>query len=205
MNRILTVSLALTLLAAGAGQARADNLIVNGGFETGDFTGWKTTPAAAGSDFGVAGKGTLFPKVGKYGPHTGNNYAFFGAVTPLFQDSISQTFATKAGTKYTFSYWLADDGTAPAKFDAYWNGNLVSEITGPKAFGYTLFSFTETATSTTTTIQFSAYQVQKFFSLDDVSVTALPEPPALALVVLGMVVTAGYAWKRRRTTERASN
>jgi hypothetical protein len=44
----LILAAAVALLLGGVGQARAD-LITNGGFETGDFTGWTTTKSGEGS------------------------------------------------------------------------------------------------------------------------------------------------------------
>ena len=86
------------LLIATPGTASA-NLVVNGDFETGDFTGWTTTPAATGSNFGVT---TLPPAHDTLG-------AFFGA-TAADVDSISQTFATTPGAFYivTFFYQVGN-------------------------------------------------------------------------------------------------
>ena len=38
--------LAAAALVTGAGSAHATNYLVNGGFETGDYTGWTSTGAA---------------------------------------------------------------------------------------------------------------------------------------------------------------
>ena len=46
MKRATLILAALALLSGWPGQAKAD-LIVNGGFETGDFTGWTTNGAAS--------------------------------------------------------------------------------------------------------------------------------------------------------------
>ena len=81
------------LLIATAGPTSA-NLIVNGDFETGDFTGWTTTPAATGSNFGVT---TLPPAHDTLG-------AFFSADGSDF-DTISQTFATTPGAFYDVSFF----------------------------------------------------------------------------------------------------
>ena len=62
------------------------NSIVNGDFETGDFTGWTVTPAASGSNIFV-----------DHGPGPDTTFgAFFGA-TGTSSDTISQTFATTSG------------------------------------------------------------------------------------------------------------
>jgi hypothetical protein len=77
------------------------NLIVNGGFETGDFTGWTTTPAASGSFFGVVNNGVPFL-------HSGNYAAMFHGETEDSFDSISQTLATVPGLTYTVDFWLSN-------------------------------------------------------------------------------------------------
>jgi hypothetical protein len=65
----------LTLLAGLSGQAKAD-LIVNGGFETGDFTGW--TKGGNIGPKGVSGPG--FGDGNVNNPFSGNFFAFLGSV-----------------------------------------------------------------------------------------------------------------------------
>ena len=74
------------------------NLIVNGGFETGDFTGWTTTHAASGS----------FLAVGHF-PHSGTFGAVFAGTTEDSFDSISQTLATLPGHTYLVDFWLENN------------------------------------------------------------------------------------------------
>jgi hypothetical protein len=83
---IVTFFLSIGLLLVATARSTSANLIVNGDFETGDFTGWTTTPAATGSNFGVT---TLPPAHDTLG-------AFFSATGSDF-DAISQTFATTPG------------------------------------------------------------------------------------------------------------
>ena len=107
-RRILGASAASMAVAALwlPAAAPAAELIVNGGFETGNFTGWTQSPAVSGSDFGV---GQI--------PHTGTQNAYFGATGSSF-DAISQTFTTVPGASYALSFWLRDDGGSPAQFQA---------------------------------------------------------------------------------------
>ena len=69
------------------------NLVQNGGFEAGDWSGWTTT--IADSDYTLIGQGL---------PHSGRFSAFFGAVSK--PDYISQSLATSAGQTYALSLWL---------------------------------------------------------------------------------------------------
>ena len=73
----------------------ADELIANGGFETGNFSGWTTLPASSGSDFGVNSN---------Y-PNSGTKDAFFGA-TGQYNDSIMQTLPTVEGQSYKIDFYL---------------------------------------------------------------------------------------------------
>src|SRR5215469_17261767 len=115
LGRSLAIG-ALLIITARTASAKSANLIVNGDFETGNFTGWTVTPAASGS--------IIFVNLGP-GPDTTFG-AFFGATGTTF-DSISQTFATTPGASYTlnFFYQVTNLGAPiPANngFDVLWNG-----------------------------------------------------------------------------------
>ncbi|CAF1593401.1 unnamed protein product [Didymodactylos carnosus] len=75
------------------------NLIVNGGFETGDITGWDYT-----DPYGVSYRGTATSMgyyTGAYSYTGGESYAV---------DFISQTFNVTIGAVYNVSYWLTGQG-----------------------------------------------------------------------------------------------
>ena len=88
--------------------ARAD-LVTNGSFETGDFTGW--------TQFGNTGFSGVTCSGGAPG---GSCFAFFGPVGS--NGGISQTLTTTPGTQYTVSYFLNPDGGTPSAFSATFNG-----------------------------------------------------------------------------------
>lgn len=199
------IALALGLGLMLGGQATAgSNLVANPGFETGSFSDWT-----------VSGTISTMPKYTyvtdvtyAYGPHSGSYYALIGAEStdPL---TLSQTISTIAGDQYTFSWYLASDSSEENQFTATWNGSTVSSQSDIGVQGYTLYSFTETATSSSTTIAFSIYNNPGYFYLDDVSVTqnpislfAVPEPSSLVLGGLGAIAVIAVSRRARRRIAR---
>lgn len=187
----MTKPLACSLLAAAlfaSAAARAD-LVTNGGFETGDFTGWSTsfTPTP----------GSWY--VDKQRPHDGSYAAYFG-----FASQISQTLDTVAGSTYKVSFWLqletdAFGASGPGAFSASFGSFAGTALSNAFAFGYTEFDFLATATSAKTDLTFNFSDVPQFWDLDSVSVT-VPEPGSIALLTAAGL--GGMAATRRR---RAAN
>jgi hypothetical protein len=91
-----------------------------------------------------------------------------------------------AGQSYDLTFWLDNGGGAPNNFQALVGGVLVNNILNSAPFGYTQFSDTFTATSSSTVLAFRAYNVPDYFDLDDVSVNphqaAVPEPSSVILL-----------------------
>ena len=92
-------------------------LISNGDFHTGDFTGY------------TLGGNTGFTGVGP-GSHGQGTVAFLGAIGS--DTFLSQTFATTVGQTYTVSFSLANDGGATNDFSA--SLNSVSAVPIPSTF-----------------------------------------------------------------------
>ena len=111
---------AAALLCIVAWNAQA-NLVTNGGFETGNFSGWTHTDP---SGFDNVGSDPLFANSGTY-------HANLGA-SPN-SGHLSQSLTTVAGNFYTLSFYLANDFTAglgtSTAFEVFWNG--VSVLTLP--------------------------------------------------------------------------
>lgn len=179
----IAAAASVALLAAGAQAA-----IVNGGFETGDFSGWTVVGSTdwTGVDASVA-------RSGQYG-------AYFGEATP--GNSISQTFSTVVGANYLVEFWLQlDDSAAPNAFSWSWNDvEQEGALEDAAGFSYTRFSKYLTATSESTTLSFNLLNAQSFFLLDDITVTApasVSEPSGIALACAALF-GLGVASRRRR-------
>lgn len=184
--------LASALVVSASIPAFADtNLITNGGFETGDFTGYTVIAGATG----VSAAGGP----GSYNPNSGTYYAYLGNVGGL--GTISQTVTDTAGQEYALSYFLASNGTSPNEFQTSVDGTVLDDLVNIGIQGYTEYSFTFTGTGSDT-IMFGERNDPNYLALDDVSVTTAavtgvtPEPSSIALLGSGMLGVAGLVRRR---------
>lgn len=192
-RRMFAIAAFGLLLLVGAGQARAGNLVLNGGFDANTPADtapldWTLTLAASGPGFFVAPGLTNRPL--SYTYVSAPNVANFGA-TGAFDDTLSQTLSTTPGAIYTLSYDLAHNETDSANdFSVSWGGSVIpgSVLVNAAEFAFTVYSFTVTATSTSTVLSFSGREVPAEYGLDNVSVTqnVIPEPASLSLLGIGM-------------------
>ena len=99
---IAAVMMLCAMLPLGALSVAADNnLLVNGGFETGDFTGWD--------------KGWYNPAIDSTVTHSGSYSMKTGNTASQYQTMIkSQKIAVEANTDYTVTFWYYYDGTNAA-------------------------------------------------------------------------------------------
>jgi hypothetical protein len=137
-----------------------NNLIVNGGFETGNFSGWTQF---GDTSFTTVGSPPAIPV------HSGMFAAQFG---PLALGGISQTVATTPGQMYQLSLWLdhpfTDTGT---EFRVRINGTTIDDQMNVGNIPYTQFTYMYMATGTSTTIELGFAEPPSYFYLDDVSFT----------------------------------
>lgn len=107
MKRATGMLAALVLLSVGVGQVKADwvQLITNGGFESGDFTGWTETNQAGGSGSWYLSSSTYSPLSGYQtpGPASGGFYAMTDQTGPG-SHVLTQTFTVVAGSSVTLSF-----------------------------------------------------------------------------------------------------
>lgn len=182
---LLCGALALAGLATSPERAFASgpNLVQNGGFETGDLSSW--------TEVGNTGYGGVTCG----GAPEGDCQAFFGPIGSL--GGISQSIATTAGGEYAISLMFESDGGTPGAFEVDFGGQTLLSLTNPPAAGYQTFTFDAPAPDASTVLQIQFQDDTGFMFLDDVQVSAVPEPASFLLMSLGLLGLA--AGRRRRT------
>ncbi len=181
----LVGSLAILAGFMSTGQTCSGNFVVNGGFETGDFTGWSNDDP---SEINVA-KTFFAPGLNTtYSVHSGIYAAFLGPYQTL--GTLSQTFSDVSGQVDVFSFYLAGDGFNQNSLLVQFDGRTLYSGTNLPAFGYTLFSYSVIGTGSDT-ISFISRDDPGFLSLDDISVapSVVPEPSSLFMVGIAGLMT----------------
>ena len=162
MRTLRSILLALTAVAAlsVAYPAKA-NLITNPGFETGNFTGWTVSQFAlvTGTVNGIA-------------PHSGTFQATF--FNGIGSGSLSQSVATTPGATYTIDFFAANNnGGFPQSITlaVNWGGTTIFSHLFTSNTAYTEYTFTETASASSTSLNFTLSGSTGVFLFDDISVT----------------------------------
>jgi hypothetical protein len=184
---LIALAALVALGVAAAHPAHAQNLVANGDFETGDFTGWTHT------DDNLLRLGNNSDEA-----HTGQYSVWFGSSVV---DTLSQTIATQPGSSYVLMFWAYSTANTDYSFTASFGSQTL--VSGTLPFGsnktaYTQFSFPVTATTSSSLLQFTGYNNPGNDFLDDVSVVAAPEPSQYASLGLGVLSLAGLVLKARR-------
>ncbi len=200
-----TIFSVLTLICCGmwsASQARAGssicsavpgNLVVNCGFETGDFTSWTLGGNILNPSGNYYGVDAFDANSGNDGAYLSQDFVDDGTV-PL---DLSQALATTAGKSYYVTFYLEQDSApTPGYLHALtvtWGGTSILSLTptvavpGPVG-SFVEYTLTENATSASTNLSFDFENDDNYWSFDDVSVSPTPEPSTYLLAGLGLSV-----------------
>jgi hypothetical protein len=205
-----------------AGGARADSIVRDPGFESA-----ATTALPGDTTFFTSGQsidgGIWNVTQGTVGVDTSTSFIFDGSKSLFLDgdnsgpDSLTQTLATTPGQLYMISFWANAD--VPNTFSVTFGGATVTGAPTSIAQNgfpgldplsnsslFHLYTATAVATSSSSNLTFTTTAFPTLTSgvsveLDDVSVTAVPEPSTLTLGGLGLltvVVGAVHHCKRRR-------
>jgi|GEM_PF-5538115 len=184
MRFFILNSSVLALLLCGLSQANAG--IINGGFETGDFSGWTTGPIS-------------YPESIVTGPVNSGTFAAQIAGYSFAPDTLSQTVSDTAGQSYVLDFWLfVADGSPTTSLTVDWgNSQIFSETNIPPFNVYQEFSFNVVGTGSDTLV-FTCANDPSFTYLDDVSLTAVvPEPSTFVMWSL-LAGAIGITWLKQR-------
>ena len=161
---IATNNLGLTVVGYGPAITVPFNsgLVVNGSFETGDFTGWTPSGDLSYTFVDNGSQSRIAPSYGSY---------LAALATTDALGYISQTLTTTVGATYVLSCRLdSPDGQTPNEFLVSWNGNTLFDQINIPALGWTNLQFMVTATGTQTDLQFGFRDDLSYLGLDDLRV-----------------------------------
>jgi hypothetical protein len=199
-----TAAVWLTNLESGIAQARqftlnvSSQLLQNGGFEAGDFSGWTQS---GNSEYCNVTATASYAHSGSYG-------AEMGPAGSL--GYLTQTIPTVAGQAYLLSFWLENiKGGTENEFMASWNGAALVDSVNAAAHAWSQSQFVVIGLDGTSTLQFGFRNDPAYFGFDDVSLTPIAPPQFQSAVQAGGLVqffwnsVPGVSYQAQYTTSLA--
>jgi hypothetical protein len=198
MNKLLaSTALGAMLTLSGGANAAVVNLLTNGSFETGNFSGWTLS-----GNLGFLGVATSFSGVL---PEDGHYLAYAGAVGS--NNVLSQTFADVAGDTYTMTGWVYGFGGRPSDLGL----NITDSLDNPLASifinpyprsGWTEYSLSFVGSGldkfTILSRNDPSYQLLDNFQILN---TTIPEASTWAMMLLGMAGLGFAGYRKAQSTE----
>jgi len=145
------------------------SIFVNGGFETGDFTGWIET------DPGMSIQVQFLALGGEFGNYT----AQFAAPGAVNVETLSQNVATTPGQHYIVSFSVSGDPESSSNsFIAKWDGAQILAVFDNQSAGFTHYTFDVVGdpTLSSTQLSFTYNDDGNALFLDQVSVSPVTGP-----------------------------
>ena len=224
LNKFVKTAVAVAAVSV-AGLASA-NVLVNGSFELGTIpnprlsdggttlpigstavTGWTVIDATVDWLQTNTVSSNAFT-AWELSPQEGNRFMDLTGLSSGPYGGVQQSFPTIVGLQYDISFWLGSTNTA--LLNTGQATTLLAVGTAPILTATTLFDPTPAgknkweqrtgsfvATGTTSTLSFTGVSGFNYIGLDNVVVTAIPEPGTVALMLAGLAAVGSIAARRR--------